>query len=179
MADEVLSWTSSDPRSSVLFNSNFGVNYRFVTEVDNRNVTTTTLWRAVRQSREDRLAKFEWTSNGSLGRAMIGRTTMAVSELLRPVNGDLHSSTRFFSGPDGRLYTWASSATGECILYDSNENKVAFFRPVRPTRYQLGDVYGELHFCTGQSTGTLMHPPLMDMICMTAMAYRVLVQWGW
>lgn len=31
MADEVLSWTSSDPRSSVLFNSNFGVNYRFVT----------------------------------------------------------------------------------------------------------------------------------------------------
>jgi hypothetical protein len=89
-------------------------------------------------------------------------------------------------------------------LYDANENKVAFFRPVRPTRYQLGDVYGELHFVTGQSTGTLvsqtscrwprvvllasdtvsslrpqMHPPLMDMICMTAMAYRVLVQWGW
>jgi hypothetical protein len=31
MAEEVLSWTSSDPRSSVLFNSNFGVNYRFIT----------------------------------------------------------------------------------------------------------------------------------------------------
>ncbi|KAG8797334.1 hypothetical protein FRC17_007780, partial [Serendipita sp. 399] len=117
--DEVLSWTSSDPRSSVLFNQNFGVNYRFITvrtplivgsrqpqvsrtltrlppqqEVDNRNVTTTTLWRAVRQSREDRLARFEWNANGSLGRATIGRTTMAVSELLRPVNGDQHSSTR-------------------------------------------------------------------------------------
>lgn len=29
--DEVLSWTSADPRSSILFNSNFGVNYRFIT----------------------------------------------------------------------------------------------------------------------------------------------------
>lgn len=31
VADKVLSWTSSDPRSSVLFDSSFNVDYRFVT----------------------------------------------------------------------------------------------------------------------------------------------------
>lgn len=38
--DEVLSWTSVDPRTSVLFNMNFGVTYRFTTV---RFFTTTLL----------------------------------------------------------------------------------------------------------------------------------------
>lgn len=35
--------------------------------------STTTLWRAVRANREDRVAKLEWASNGGLGRAVIGK----------------------------------------------------------------------------------------------------------
>lgn len=35
--------------------------------------TTTTLWRVNRPTREDRLARFEWALNGSLGRATLGR----------------------------------------------------------------------------------------------------------
>lgn len=46
-------------------------------------------------------------------------------------------------------------------LYNDNQQKVAFFRPVRPTRYQLGDVYGELHFCSGQNTGTPVSQPVL------------------
>jgi len=84
---------------------------------------------------------------------------------------------RFFLGPDGRVYTWShTSATGECVvrqlffirnsvygdlrnalqLSDPNGQRIAFYRPVRPTRYHLGDVYGELHFCSGQTTGVLV-----------------------
>ena len=41
-------------------------------------------------------------------------------------------------------------------LSDPNGQRIAFYRPVRPTRYHLGDVYGELHFCSGQTTGVLV-----------------------
>jgi hypothetical protein len=84
---------------------------------------------------------------------------------------------RFFLGLDARVYTWShNSANGECVvrqlfftrdracgdlrntvqLSDPNGQRIAFYRPVRPTRYHLGDVYGELHFCSGQTTGVLV-----------------------
>lgn len=92
----------------------------------------------------------------------------------------LTSYSSCFNGPDGRQYYWGSSATGECIvcqqflangrrltsllfqLYNDAQQRVAFFRPVRPTRYPLGDVYGELHFCSGQNTGT----PVSQRACL-------------
>ena len=43
------------------------------TVVSNNGQSTTTLWRAVRANREDRVAKLEWASNGGLGRAVIGK----------------------------------------------------------------------------------------------------------
>jgi hypothetical protein len=33
---------------------------------------------------------------------------------------------------------------------------VAFYRPTRPTRYQIGDVYGELHFIRTAGSGTVV-----------------------
>lgn len=33
----------------------------------------TTLWRAIRANKEDRVAKLEWSPNGGLGRAIIGK----------------------------------------------------------------------------------------------------------
>lgn len=35
--------------------------------------SVTTLWRAIRTNKEDRVAKLEWAPNGSLGRAVIGK----------------------------------------------------------------------------------------------------------
>jgi len=43
------------------------------TVVGNSGQSTTTLWRAVRANREDRVAKLEWASTGGLGRAVIGK----------------------------------------------------------------------------------------------------------
>lgn len=41
-------------------------------------------------------------------------------------------------------------------LEDPAGNVVAFFRPTRPTRYQIGDVYGELHFLRNAGAGTIV-----------------------
>ena len=41
-------------------------------------------------------------------------------------------------------------------LEDPSGNIVAFFRPTRPTRYQIGDVYGELHFLRNAGAGTIV-----------------------
>ena len=41
-------------------------------------------------------------------------------------------------------------------LEDPAGNAVAFFRPTRPTRYQIGDVYGELHFLRNAGAGTIV-----------------------
>lgn len=35
--------------------------------------STTTLYRNIRANREDRVAKFEWASNGGLGRLLMGK----------------------------------------------------------------------------------------------------------
>ena len=36
-------------------------------------VSVTTLWKAIRANKEDRVAKLEWAPNGGLGRAVIGK----------------------------------------------------------------------------------------------------------
>ena len=71
--DPILSWTSVDPRQSVLFNS-YGAAYRFVTAVE-RGREVTTLYRTVRVGREDKVARLEWDSGRSntIGRAIIGK----------------------------------------------------------------------------------------------------------
>jgi hypothetical protein len=47
-------------------------------------------------------------------------------------------------------------------LLDANGDVIAFFHPTRPTRYQIGDVYGELHFVRSAGAGTVvsvLHDP--------------------
>ncbi|KAF8332979.1 hypothetical protein F5887DRAFT_843432, partial [Amanita rubescens] len=70
--DDILSWTSMDPRESQLFNS-WGILYRFQTIVDTKGRLVTILWRTIRPNKEDRVAKFEWSTNGGLGRVNIGK----------------------------------------------------------------------------------------------------------
>ncbi len=89
--NDVLSWTSQDPRQSQLF-SPWGVVYRFQvciigiayasmaliqlpqTETNAQGQSITTVWRAIRANREDRVAKLEWAPGGlGLGRAVIGK----------------------------------------------------------------------------------------------------------
>ncbi|TFK76089.1 hypothetical protein BDN72DRAFT_366084 [Pluteus cervinus] len=176
---EILSWTNQDPRESQLFNS-WGVLYRFQTHVNNLGSTTTTLWRAVRANKEDRVAKLEWAPNGGLGRAIIGKNTFAMADLVNNQDGRGGSlDYRVFYGPDGLQYRWRSSSTNsDVLLQDPNGTVIAFFRPTRPTRYQFGDVYGELHFLPSEGAGTVMHPPIMDTITVSCMLYRFCKMWG-
>ena len=43
-------------------------------------------------------------------------------------------------------------------LQDPNNNVIAFIRPTRPTRYQIGDVYTELHFIRSAGAGVVVCP---------------------
>jgi hypothetical protein len=175
-ANDVLSWTNQDPRESQLFNT-WGVLYRFATVVGNSGQSTTTLWRAVRANREDRVAKLEWASNGGLGRAVIGKNAVPMSDLVRP--DPRYPGARIFNAPDGLQYRWRpSSGSPDVVLEDPSGNVVAFFRPTRPTRYQIGDVYGELHFLRNAGAGTITHPPMMDTVTVTAMLYRFCLAFG-
>ena len=88
--NDILSWTSQDPRQSQLF-SPWGVVYRFQvciidiayapmalihipqTETNAQGQSITTVWRAIRANREDRVARLEWGPSGGLGRAVIGK----------------------------------------------------------------------------------------------------------
>ncbi|KAF9263582.1 hypothetical protein L218DRAFT_944423 [Marasmius fiardii PR-910] len=186
--DDILSWTNQDPRESQLFNS-WGVLYRFQTVVNANGTSVTTLWRAIRATKEDRVAKLEWASNGGLGRIVMGKSTLPMADLVRRDPQIL--GCRVFNGPDGQLYRWRVANNGSDILVgsekfipqdqspmfssqlqDQNNNVLAFYRPTRPTRYQIGDVYGELHFIRSAGAGTVMHPPIMDMVTVTAMLYR-------
>ncbi|KIK08409.1 hypothetical protein K443DRAFT_672432 [Laccaria amethystina LaAM-08-1] len=175
-SNDVLSWTNQDPRESVLFNS-WGVLYRFQTVVNPSGQSVTTLWRAIRPNKEDRVAKLEWAANGGLGRIVIGKNTLPMSDLVRPdhkVNG-----ARIFNGPDGSQYRWRHSANSpDILLQDANGIVVAFFRPTRQTRYQIGDVFGELHFVRTAGAGTVMHPPVMDTVTVTAMLFRFCSAWN-
>ena len=97
--NDVLSWTSQDPRQSQLF-SPWGVVYRFQvciiniasapmfliqhpqTETNpNNGQSTTTVWRAIRANREDRVAKLEWAPGGGLGRAVIGKVSHSLRRI--------------------------------------------------------------------------------------------------
>jgi len=174
--NEVLSWTSQDPRQSQLF-SNFGVLYRFQTDTNAHGQQITTLWRAIRANKEDRVAKLEWASNGGLGRAVIGKSTLPMADLVRTSST---ADCRVFNGPDGYQYRWRPSGNtyNDIVLQDQNGNVIAFYRPIRPVRYNLGDVYGELHFCRSAGAGVVMHPPLMDTVTVTAMLYRFVTTYG-
>ncbi|KAK7695696.1 hypothetical protein QCA50_000332 [Cerrena zonata] len=177
-ANEILSWTNQDPRQSQLFSS-YGVLYRFQTENNAQGNSVTTLWRAIRANKEDRVAKLEWASNGGLGRAVIGKSTLPMSDLVRHQPGS-PPDYRVFNGPDGYQYRWRPSGNqyADIVLEDHNSNVIAFYRPVRPVRYNLGDVYGELHFCRSAGAGIVMHPPLMDTVTVTAMLYRFVMAFG-
>ncbi|KAH9963157.1 hypothetical protein BC827DRAFT_1129404 [Russula dissimulans] len=169
--DDVLSWTSQDPRQSQLF-SRFGVVYRFHTETNAQGQSTTTVWRAIRANKEDRVAKLEWAPGGGLGRAVMGKNHLPMADLVR--RDPRMPNSRVFTGPDGLPYRWRPSATSQdVVLQDPNNNVIAFVRPTRPTRYQgLGDVYAELHFVRSAGAGVVMHPPLMDAVTVSAMLYR-------
>ncbi len=41
-------------------------------------------------------------------------------------------------------------------LQDHNNNVIAFYRPTRVVRYNIGDVYGELHFCRNAGAGVVV-----------------------
>ena len=41
-------------------------------------------------------------------------------------------------------------------LHDADGVVVAFFRPIKRTRYNIGDVYGELHFIRNAGHGTVV-----------------------
>ncbi|THH33733.1 hypothetical protein EUX98_g416 [Antrodiella citrinella] len=183
-SNEILSWTSQDPRQSALFSS-YGVFYRFQTDVNAHGQSVTTLWRAIRANKEDRVAKLEWAPNGGFGRAVIGKcilvliyvlvqSTLPMADLVRTVPEQ--PDCRVFNGPDGYQYRWRPSGNSynDVVLEDHNDAVIAFYRPVRPVRYNLGDVYGELHFCRSAAliVERQMHPPLMDTVTVTAMLYR-------
>jgi len=173
--ESVLSWTSTDPRQSTLFSS-WGVLYRFATEIDMRGQMTTTLWRAIRKNKEDRVARLEWAPNGGLGRAIIGKQQYPMADLVRPDARDYNVS-RVFNGPDGRVYRWRPGPAGETMLYDQGGHVIAFFRQVRAARSPNGDVHYELHFIEDAGSGTVLHPPLMDAVLVTAMLYRLVTHY--
>ncbi|KAG8935150.1 hypothetical protein FRC03_011530 [Tulasnella sp. 419] len=167
----VLAWTSFDPLQSQLYSSN-GVFYRFDTTSTGSGKRTTTLWRAIKQGKEDKIAKLEWGPNGTLGRAIIGRNTMSMTDLVRP---DSYSNSTSFNGPDGFQYWWRRGEYNEILLEDQNRNIIAFFRPFFPCKkYNIGEVYGELCFISDAGAGKVLHPPLMDMVCLTAMLNRIM-----
>lgn len=41
-------------------------------------------------------------------------------------------------------------------LQDHNDNVIAFFRPTRPQRYNIGEVHGELHFVRNAGAGVVV-----------------------
>ncbi|KAG8929010.1 hypothetical protein FRC01_005049 [Tulasnella sp. 417] len=171
MNNTALLWTSSDPKQSQLF-STLGTLYRFDTTVTNGK-TITTLYRQIKQGKEDRIARLEWGANFTLGRATIGRNMVSMNDLVRPTD---QAYTRCFFGPDGYTYTWRPDEfSTDFVLEDYNRNVIAMFRPIYPgKKYNIGEVHGELLLVDNAGKGMVLHPPLMDMVCLTAMLNRVL-----
>ncbi|KAH8834096.1 hypothetical protein DL96DRAFT_1666953 [Flagelloscypha sp. PMI_526] len=174
-SNDILSWTNQDARESQLFNS-WGVLYRFQTNVSPGGQSITTLWRTIRPGKEDRVAKLEWAANGGLGRIVLGKNTAPMSDLVRP--DPAIYGARMFNGPDGLVYRWRPSNATDILLQDASGTVIAFFRPLPKTRYQIGDVFGELHFLRSAGAGTVTHPPMMDLVTVTAMLYRFCQAWG-
>ncbi|KAF9779485.1 hypothetical protein BJ322DRAFT_354871 [Thelephora terrestris] len=176
-ANEVLSWTSKDPRQSQLFSS-WGVVYRFQTDTNSSGQSVTSLWRAIRHTKEERVAKLEWASGGGLGRATIGKTVVPMADLVR--QDPRAYDWRIFNGPDGYQYRWGPSPTdnGGIVLQDPNGHIIARLQNVTPTKYNIGDVFRELHYFRTAGAGVVMHPPLMDTVTVTAMLYQFVTAFG-
>ncbi|KAF8268300.1 hypothetical protein EI94DRAFT_1771662 [Lactarius quietus] len=160
--EEKYLWTSQDPRQSQLVNQ-WGVGtYRFQTDANAQGQSVTTLWRAIRSNKEDRVGKFEWPPGPPVpGRTQIGKNIYPMADLVR--KDPRVPNSRVFNGPDGFVYRWRPSTNSQDVmLLDPNNNVIAFIRPTR-ARYQgVGDVYAELHFVRTAGAGVVMHPPLMD-----------------
>ena len=153
--NEVLSWTSQDPRQSALFNQWGAVVYRFHTETNSTRSGVTILWRAVRSNKEDQVARLEWAPDGGLGRATMGKNIIPMVDLVR--RETRMPNSRVFNGYDGLPYRWRPSTTNQDILLiDPNNNVIAFIRITRPTRYHIGVVYAELHFVRSAGAGVVV-----------------------
>jgi len=176
-ANEILSWTSKDPRQSQLFSS-WGVVYRFQTDTGSGGQSVTSLWRAIRPTKEERVAKLEWAANGGLGRATIGKTVVPMADLVR--QDPRAYGWRIFNGPDGYQYRWGPSPSnnGDFVLQDPNGHIIARLQTITPTKYNIGDVYRELHYIRSAGAGVVMHPPLMDTVTVTAMLYQFVTAFG-
>ncbi|KAI0030219.1 hypothetical protein K488DRAFT_87966 [Vararia minispora EC-137] len=177
---EVLQWTNSDPRESLLFNyASQCQMYRFSTEPNASGNQVTTLYKTIRPNREDKVAKLEWAPNGGLGRAIISKLTVPMVDLVR--KDPRYPTSRIFNGPsDGRVYTWTRDANGtDNILLDPDGVVIAAVKQTKPMRYPgLGNVYWELHLFRNAGQGVVMHPPLMDHVTVTAMLYRFVMQYN-
>jgi hypothetical protein len=178
--NDVLFWTSQDPRQSQLFqlSNRRGAAYRFQTDTDPRGQSTTDLLREIRSNREDRVARLIWAPSGGLGRVVIGKKIFPMANLVR--QDPRIPNSRVFHGPDGHQYRWTSSTNSQdMVLQDPHNNVVAFIRPTRPTRFQgRGDVYAELHFIPSAGTGIVRHPPFIDLVIVTALLYRFVLAFG-
>lgn len=167
---QVFSWTSVDPRQSTLYNATWGTTYRFSTEPDGRGSNVTTLIRTGPR-KDERVARYEWKSNGGLGRVIMGKQQIPMADLCRPDPADNYFS-RMFPAPDGNWYRWRPHTNGDILLYDHTGAVVAFYRSVRPVRTNIGDVHGELHLVENAGAGTVTHPPYMNMAIVTCMLFR-------
>lgn len=122
-------------------------------------------------------AHYPWQTSSaqSQGHPYVYPNTLSVQSNYRtPISKD----NRVFNGPDGYQYRWrpSNNSFNDVVvrapslplwhlgfnffsylqLQDHNGNVIAFYRPVRPVRYNLGDVYGELHFCRSAGAGVVV-----------------------
>ncbi|TDL14929.1 hypothetical protein BD410DRAFT_902853 [Rickenella mellea] len=173
--NSVLSWTSQDPRQSLLFSSQ-GLIYRFETNISPNTMAVTTVWRSTRANKQDRVALLEWARNGDLGRVRMGKMSVAMIDLAKP--DVIDKNTKTFIGPDGYRYQWIRNWMDEgkgsvysngIYLCHPDNSVMAWIYYIQPTRYPYGDVYVELHFL---SPSIISSPPLMDVITISAMLYR-------
>ena len=49
-------------------------------------------------------------------------------------------------------------------LQDQNDVVIAFFRPTRPQRYNIGEVHGELHFVRNAGAGVVVRVPSFPLL---------------
>jgi hypothetical protein len=91
------------------------------TETNAQGQSTTTVWRAIRANKEDRVAKLEWASNGGLGRAVIGKVS-PLPQGISHLTSFLRSSLVIESCSHGRL--GPPGPTDTCAFQSS-----PFFRP--------------------------------------------------
>lgn len=92
--------------------------------------------------------------------------TRAHGFLTRPtayniVGGRLPTPPRFWYVPS-EIVAILHALMDHSQLEDPAGNVVAFFRPTRATRYQIGDVYGELHFLRNAGAGTIVRFPYLE-----------------